>query len=441
MRFSKTRDWGLLLGALLVLQMAGTASAVTFLDTQYGTPRAAALPRSLALGGTGVSWLQGSQAVVNNPAALAMYQSRFGVDVGLGFWHVGEDRSVPLYDSFESFVRENTYALNRNTYGDIQGGVLWRVYDEIPMTLAVGIYDRFDFDYDYFEEIRDPSGFEPIRDRIIRTHDWNVDGRIRSVSAGYGSQVWGPTHLGVSVHRYFGSMTNTRRVTPVLNPSDGVQQESLERDFEGWGYSVGGHGAPTEHIDLAVSWEGEFLVRGTTTITTFDVSDTTTVASEEWVRYPGTLTFGVTYRPRSILRTTFSAEAVRRFWENLDDSVVDKAVSAGATRPHLRDTWDLRLGLEHIFYNQMPLRFGFRFVENYADPASDRSIFSAGIGYTFADWQVDVTGQYGRQTSRQQFLFDRSVLGTDGGPFVPPDSDTRVDDSVVSLIVGVSRGF
>lgn len=440
MRFCKTGNLGLLLGTVLVLSAAGRPEAATFLDTMYGTPGAAALPRSLAMGGTGVSWMQGSQAVVNNPATLALYQSRFGVDVGLGFWHAGEDRSVPLYDSFDSFVRENTFALNRNTYGDIQGGVLWRVYDEIPMTVAVGIYDRFDFDYNYYEEIRDPSPFVDIRDQIVRTHEWDVDGRIRSASVGYGSQVWGPTHMGVSVHRYFGSMSNTRRVTPVRTPSNGVQQQSMDRDFEGWGYSVGAHGAPTDHLDLAVSWEGEFLVRGTTTITSFDASDTTTVVAEEWVRYPGTLNFGLTYRPRNILRTTFNAEAVYRFWEELDDSVVEKAVAAGATRQHLRDTWDLRVGLEHIFYNAMPLRFGFRYVENYADQTSDRSIYSVGIGYTFADWQLDVTGLYGRQTSRQEFLFDRSV--TSGGDvFDPPESDTRVEDSVVSLIVGVSRGF
>jgi hypothetical protein len=420
--------------------MAGSADAITFLDIQYGTPRPVALPRSLAMGGTGVAWMQGSQAVVNNPAALALYDKRFGVDVGLGFWHAGENRSVPLYDSFESYVRENIFALNRNTYGDIQGGLLWRVYDEIPMTVAFGVYDRFDFDYNYFEEIRDPSGFSPDpRDQIFRTHEWNVDGRIRSASVGYGSQVWGPTHMGVAVHRYFGSTTNTRRVVAIRTPSDGVQEQSVAQDFEGWGYSVGAHGSPNAHLDLAVNWEGEFLVRGTRTVDSLDTSvsnpQDVTGSSEEWVRYPGTLTFGATYRPRNILRTTFSVEAVRRFWENLEDSTID-----GAAPVHLRDTWDLRLGLEHIFYNQMPLRFGFRFVENYADPTSDRSIYSAGIGYTIAEWQVDVTGQYGRQTSRQEFLFDRSVT-SQGDVFNPPDGDTRVDDSVVSLVVGVSRGF
>ena len=88
----------------------------------------------------------------------------------------------------------------------------------------------------------------------------------------------------------------------------------------------------------------------------------------------------------------------------------------------------------------MPLRFGFRFVENYADAASDRSIYSVGIGYDVAGWQFDATGLYGRQTSRQEFLFSRMVTSA-GDDFDAPPSDTRVEDSVVSLVVGVSRGF
>ena len=29
--------------------------------------------------------------------------------------------------------------------------------------------------------------------------------------------------------------------------------------------------------------------------------------------------------------------------------------------PYVRDTWDLRVGVEHVFYNGMPMRFGLRY--------------------------------------------------------------------------------
>ena len=74
----------------------------------------------------------------------------------------------------------------------------------------------------------------------------------------------------------------------------------------------------------------------------------------------------------------------------------------------LRDTWDLRVGLEHVFYNDLPLRVGFRYLENYADSESARSIYSVGMGYRLGRLGLDVTGMYTRQTSRQPFLFNPS---------------------------------
>jgi hypothetical protein len=46
----------------------------------------------------------------------------------------------------------------------------------------------------------------------------------------------------------------------------------------------------------------------------------------------------------------------------------------------LRDVVDVRIGLEHVFYNGVPLRFGFRHFDAYADRDAAASIFSAGVG-------------------------------------------------------------
>ena len=89
-----------------LLLAGGAAQATTFLDTVYGSPTASALPKSIAMGGTGVALMHGSQAVINNPAMLALYKSRVGVDLGLSFWHAGEDRSIPLFDSFDKWNRQ-----------------------------------------------------------------------------------------------------------------------------------------------------------------------------------------------------------------------------------------------------------------------------------------------------------------------------------------------
>ncbi len=126
------------------------------------------------------------------------------------------------------------------------------------------------------------------------------------------------------------------------------------------------------------------------------------------IKYPGTLRAGLTYRPRNELATVFSVDVVRRFWEGIAADSYRTAAFISQSVPSA-NTWDVRFGLEHVFYNNVPARFGFRYLENYADPESNRSIFSGGVGYKAADYQIDVTLQYHRQTSRQAFIFDRTL--------------------------------
>jgi hypothetical protein len=94
------------------------------------------------------------------------------------------------------------------------------------------------------------------------------------------------------------------------------------------------------------------------------------------------------------------------------------------------------VGLEHVFYNELPLRLGFRYLENYADSESARSIYSVGMGYRLGRLGLDVTGMYARQTSRQPFLFDPSF-----GAFPAPGSDQRVEDSLTQVVFAATYGF
>ena len=55
MSFSTTQKLGMGMLIVALLLAGATAQATTFLDSAYGTPTATALPRSLAMGGTGVA--------------------------------------------------------------------------------------------------------------------------------------------------------------------------------------------------------------------------------------------------------------------------------------------------------------------------------------------------------------------------------------------------
>jgi hypothetical protein len=421
------------LTALALTLGTGTAGAFTLLDAGFGSPNGGASPRSLAMGSTGSALYQGSQGLYFNPATL-MPESPWGAfDFSLGVSQANEDRSVPLWDSFNSYVDDTVVASNRNRYGNATGGVIVRL-PSTAMSLAVGVFDRYDFQYDYYEEFRNPDGTDPAadRDRIIEERVISQDGVLRSLSAGYSAELFGRAKLGLSVHRYTGDPS--REVRRVNYQTSTTTVSQVDQELRGWGWSLGAWGHPSERVDVGISYEGAFKLDGTrSTLESVTGSPDVTTAGDNTVDYPGTLRFGAVYHPRNRLRTTFVVEMERRFWESLDTPVT----SVFGDTLQVQDTWDLRVGLEHVFYTNLPVRFGFRYLQNYADTESERAIYSAGVGYRSAGFNFDVTGLLHRQTSRQQFLFDPSYLSN----FQAPGTTEKVEDTIVQLVVGVSRGF
>jgi len=427
------RILGATLTALALTLGTGTASALTILDAGFGSPNGGASPRSQAMGSTGAALYQGSQGLFFNPATL-MPETQWGaVDFTLGVSQANEDRLVPLWDSFNSYVDDTIVASNRNRYGTLNGGAILRL-PSTAMALAVGVFDRYDFQYDYYEEFRNPSGTDPAadRDRIIELRTIGQDGTLRSLSAGYSAELFGRMKLGLAAHRYTGEPS--REVRQVNYQTSTTTVTRVEQELDGWGWSLGGWGQPTERMDIGVSFEGAFSLDGSqSTLSSVTGSPDVTTAGNRSVDYPGTLRFGAAYHPRNRLRTTFVVEMERRFWESLDSPVT----SVFGDTLQVQDTWDLRVGLEHVFYTNLPVRFGFRYLQNYADTESERAIYSAGVGYRAAGFAFDVTGLLHRQTSRQEFLFDPSYLSN----YRAPGTTEKVEDTIVQLVVGVSRGF
>ncbi len=421
--------------SLLALTVATAAMADTALDARYGSPEDGASARSLAMGLAGVATFMGSSAMVQNPALLATFEGKAHLDFQVGIREANEDRFVPLYDTFDDFVAETAYALNRNSYASGQGGLVFRLPGEGQGALSVGLFERYDTDFDYREDVRSTT-----TDDLEQFNRIASDGRLRSLSFGYGREVLPSVHLGLAAHRYFGTYTSVREEIPVTGTPT---RNRFKRDLAGWGWTVGLHVEGYERLELGVSVEGPVKVSGAHSQRAFDgtafVPDAGAPALGDYeIEYPTTVAFGFAYRPQNKLRTVFTIEARRRFWEKLNDSWADAVSEAASTVTNLglRNTWDFRLGVEHLFYNGMPARFGFRFVENYADRDSDRVVFSAGTGYAFEDLHVDITGQYTRQTTRQDFLFGSGASGVPN-PGVTP----KVEDSGIRLTLGVSRDF
>ncbi len=439
--------WILVVCVALLLAPSG-ADATTRLDRQYGTPVDQGNGAAAAMGSAGVSRYLGSASLIHNPAMLAQAPSGFALQFQLGISQASEDRSVPLFDSFDSFVNDTVFATNRTTSGLGEGGVVFGLSNDRRMALSVGIFERYDSEYDYIEEIRDPDPDSTPRDRILSFNQIKDEGKLRSVSAGYATELLAnddvQADLGFSAHRYYGTLESFTSEAPLAGSDADLR---VSRDLTGWGWSVGTHVNVRERVSVGVSFEAPVKLNGAhdSRATLAGAEDPTVVLAENGdydLEYPSVLNVGATYRPRNELRTSLTVQATRRFWDSLTDDFVDAtnlALDAAGEEEILLDlqnTWDLRMGVEHTFYNGTPIRFGFRYLESYADRESDRSIFSAGVGHVVEDVVLDLTVQFHRQTSFQDYVFDASTAG-----FSVEQTLHKVEDSVFRVLVGVSRQF
>src|SRR6185295_3072142 len=142
------------------------------------------------------------------------------------------------------------------------------------------------------------------------------------------------------------------------------------------------------------------------------------------------LALGVAYRPRNSLRTTFSLDVARTYWEDLEDPIL-KANPLIAL-PDLRNTYEYRFGLEHIFYNDLPARIGFYYREAYAADEVDDAGIAFGSGYRFEKFDVGIAADVSKRNSRQNAITPRQTAD--------PKQD-RVQDSLLKGSIDVRWHF
>ncbi len=401
--------------------VAGTAHGASFLDRTWGSPEAGLSARSRALGGAGVALANGAYCLADNPAALLLARgSRFQIATGLT--RASENRFVPLFDTFDSYVDEAAIAINDHGYGSCTGGLAWDADRWRGLMLAAGVLDRSDPRYDYYDERRTTATTDQIvSERFIRTR-----GVLRSASFGAALPVIGGAGVGVALHRYFGTLEDRDALVARAAGVSGYVTK-LTRRLTGTSVSLGASWRANDRIDLGLSYETAPRLHDDYT-TWQDDSVVSAPPSNVDVRLPSRLIIGGAYRPRNAFRTTFAVDAVYTPWSELEDPLA----AGGAWF----DTWDVRFGLEHLYYNSLPGRIGFRYERSYAMREADRATFTFGVGYRSGRLGLDLSGEVGKRDSRQDPLWPRA----EQGPAVGTGRD-RVEDTRVRLFLGADIGF
>ncbi len=330
-----------ILAAAMLLGLAATpAGAVPYLESAYGGQSPWLSAEINGLGGSGGAHYRGGFSNILNPAGLAR-AAAWRVDAGMGFAYHEEERFVPLYDSFDSFVTDMSIASNQRTWPEGGFAVAGRLdLGDLPLGVGLSLADRNPFGYEFSEEVRDPDVFSDPRDRILEERTYEVEGTLRTLSLGVAGEA-DRISFGASVHYAFGDRDD-HWLSRDNQTDDGDQSydNRSQWDLSGVNATLGVQVHPNDRLTLGVAYETPLSVDGEMDLTAYTAEFDTTAMStaNHSLEFPARWRLGAAFFPRHDPRTVLTVDVVLTNYEDLKDDRPDLADSR-LTAPSTCRTW------------------------------------------------------------------------------------------------------
>jgi hypothetical protein len=120
------------------------------------------------------------------------------------------------------------------------------------------------------------------------------------------------------------------------------------------------------------------------------------------MRFPQEIGVGLAYHPRARVKTTVRLDAVWTEWSRFEH---------GLRSLERNDVWDIRFGIEHVFYDGYPVRFGFHYRPSPRDEEVAATTFTLGGGLDVGPLRADLGLEIATRDYRQADLFDDALFG------------------------------
>lgn len=426
-------------GALLILLLATSAVGYTLLDLGMGSQ---VFQGSAESGGMGEVFQLTETTPLSltlNPSLLAR-SDKMSAYGSYRFMMVEEDWSLPVHDSFDALLGYETYSSNKNVY---HNGDLSFSTGALPaaagLAFAVGYMPAYDFNYNFHQEVRDRNSQAEPLDKLVADAYVESEGSIRSISfggaGGYGEKLY----LGLSVDYLFGDYDLTLRLANLdanklpcwESAPDETAQVFSASDLSGMRFRVGATYVVTERIELAATYTGSAELDGEYAFGSGlgGYSPWDEFEGESFkLKYPASVGVGISYKPRNELRTVVEADVRFTQWSKAENQALEGFV--------LDDVYEWFLGIEHVFYNGRPLRFGFNYKPSPEDKEAAQSAVTAGSGFDVYGLDLDFSLSIGWRKFREFSLFDDSVFCAQSREF----SD-MVEETFVGGQISLGRSF
>ena len=387
--------------------------------------------RSLAVGLSG--WGDGgsASALLTNPALLGYSKQKLSLIAGLNAFSIKEKRSFPVQDSYGDFLADNTYVLNQNWFPDFQVGINTKPLARVRFAMLLNHTNLSDFQYE--EEVRGSLYGEYNRDPLVGYNRLSNRYSVFNTSLGMAVNPWKSLWLGAALNFITPDFAEQKYEIQVIKPSDYQASDHtisyiVEPKFEsaitgnfGMAFDV------TKHLSLAISYrlpyntvqKGGLLYLVNDTTQTLPVLAIDSVFAIEKVTYrqPGELRFGLCLKPVNIIPTQLFFEIVYQNWKDVTTKYQFRSDANPNDIPNnfsdvpipYRNVTKIHLGIEHIFFSGMPLRFGFYHDPNPINAEMNRNWFTAGTAYQFGNFNLEISGAFTTCDYKYHDLFPIAV--------------------------------
>ena len=343
-----------------------------------------------------------------------------------------EDRTLPMYNGFDAYTSNATYASNLNYFGNVAIGVIYNMKQinlaNFSLNFLGGlIYSPYiDLNANYEEEVRnnDNSNYDSYPD-IIAHNYIESEGGIESINLLLHTQINEKTSFGINIRKFIGKSDYEKRIE--WSDFANTQVDSLpiyntqcHRKFDGIGFNTGFLYQFSKRLEIGISFSNsvDFEVQGNINDLALNKSVRYylgTKIGEEYiikdsVMYdkfitPSSFGIGIKYKPRNIMKTEFSFQVKVVNWNDVS-KIYDPVL-------------DFYLGVEHCLENKLPFRFGLKYETNYylieyngfvesnklTSPA-----FTFGTGYEiYENFYLDFSGELGMRKYDSIDMFGDSI--------------------------------
>lgn len=363
----------------IVLGSCAILSAWSVTDNYFGNKFNTLDARAFAMGGAGTFNDMRPFAFSTNPANLTLMKKKLGFQVNTSYVRNEDNRSLPLYNSFDSYIDDAVYSSNVNKYDDYSAAA-FGTYAIGFARIGLGAYYKplLSFDADYDEQIRNNRNTDSdtypemiARNSIANTGLLNQTGFVYSIALALDETM--EINLGVDYSLLKGDIeqmksikwTDWARTTVAATEPNFMlpdYTETMKSTLEGSQLKFGTSIKLNNRLGLGVSISPKTTLENngmfTTDKTEYSTNATTLVAAshiesaidEDYI-LPTEIRAGICYQPRNIMKTWLNMDLEYVQWSDVDEA--------------FDDVWNMYIGVEHQVENHLPLRIGFQSVQSW----------------------------------------------------------------------------